>query len=431
VGPRTRRDVIPVPPALSAGSVRGEAPRPRSGSSSTGYRGIGASLSVLVLGALLLVPAPSNAQSIPVTGYYLHAVGASESSPFSASGIIDVQRLRIMTRPTRGAARFDLAWETTLSLRSDDLALGRGFEGAEPAAPWLDLQGHLVDRRRVEWTHGLDRLNVSLQVGEQARLTVGRQPISWATTLYFSPADPFVPFDPTDPFREYRAGVDAVRGVLYTGALSEIDAVIRPAPSPSGGETWTALLRGQRLVAGWEVSAWGGMLHDDAAGAVAGTGSIGEWGLRGEGSLRGTDDGTVVRAALGLDRRFDLVDRDFRVVIEVQHDGFGASRTADLLDTALSLPAARGELSVLGRNALVVNTSWQMHPLASASLLSLVSLQDGSSLLSPGLTWSLADELSLRLGAFAGVGPGAEPTRLRSEHGATPFVGFAALSAFF
>jgi hypothetical protein len=388
-------------------------------------------MALLLLGVVLLVPSPSEAQFGPVDGYYLHAAAASESSLFSASGVIDVQRLRLMTRPTWGAARFDIAWETTLSLRSDELALGRGFEGTEPAAPWLDLQGHLVDRRRVEWTHGLDRMNVALQAGPRTRLTVGRQPISWATTLYFTPADPFVPFDPTDPFREYRAGVDALRGVLFTGPFSELDAVIRPAPAPSGGETWTALLRGQRLVAGWDVSAWGGLLHDEAAGAVAAAGSLGEWGLRGEGSLRSTDDGTVLRAALGVDRLFDLMDRDLRAVLEFQRDGFGAARATDLLDTALSAPAARGELSVLGRDALMTNVGWRVTPLIEVSLLSLVSLQDGSSLLSPGLNWSLADEVSLRLGAFAGIGPAAGEAQLRSEHGATPLIGFGALSVFF
>ncbi len=408
MGPRTRRDV---------NVVRHR--RPRS------------LMALLLLGVVLLAPSPSEAQLGPVDGYYLHAAAGSESSPFSASGVLDVQRLRLMIRPTWGAARFDIAWETTLSLRSDDLALGRGFEGTEPAAPWLDLQGHLVDRRRVEWTHGLDRMNVSLQAGHRARLTAGRQPISWATTLYFTPADPFVPFDPTDPFREYRAGVDALRGVLFTGPFSELDAVIRPAPAPSGGETWTALLRGQRLVAGWDVSAWGGMLHDEAAGAVAAAGSIGEWGIRGEGSLRDTDDGAVLRAALGLDRLFDLMDRDLRAVLEFQRDGFGAARATDLLDTALSAPAARGELSVLGRDALMTNVGWRVTPLIEVSLLSLVSLQDGSSLVSPGLNWSLADEVSLRLGAFAGIGPGASEAKLRSEHGATPLIGFAALGVFF
>ncbi len=336
-----------------------------------------------------------------------------------------------MTRAQTGAARFDLAWETTLSLRSDDLALGRGFEGAEPAAPWLDLQGSLVDRRRVAWSHGVDRLSLAFPMGQRGRLTIGRQSISWATTLFFTPTDPFVPFDPTDPFREYRAGVDAIRGVFFPGPFSELEAVVRPAPAPEGGETWTALIRGQRLLGPWEASAWVGMLHDKPAVAGAGGRSVGEWGLRAEGSVRGTDDESVLRAALGIDRLLELRDRDLRLVLEIQHDGFGAAEASELLETALSPPAARGELSVLGRDALVMNANWQVHPLTSVSLLSLVSLGDGSALVSPGLTWSLSDEVSLRLGAYVGLGPGPEGAVLRSEHGATPAIGFAALTAFF
>ncbi len=395
-------------------------------------RGLGlATISVILSLVWALVPSPTQAQIPPVDGYYLHAVAGSEASPLSGSGVVDVQRLRLTARPAWGSARFNVAWETTLTLRSDDLALGRGFEGRRPAAPWLDLQGRLVDQRRVGWVHGLDRLNVALQPWERTRITLGRQSISWATTLYFTPADPFVPFDPADPFREYRAGVDAVRGVVFTGAFSELDAVVRPAPAPAGGESWTALLRGQTLLGGWEVSAWGGALHDEAAGALATSGSVGEMGIRGEGSLRRAEGETVVRAAAGVDRLFQLLERDFRAVVEVQYDEFGAVRPDRLLDSALSDAAARGELSVLGQEALVANATWQVHPLRSVSLLSLVNLRDGSTLLSPGLTWSLADEVSLRLGAFAGLGPGARGLELRSEHGATPFIGFAALSAFF
>jgi hypothetical protein len=386
----------------------------------------------VVLGlAFLLLPHPVAGQLPAVSGYYLHAVAALESSPLSPSGALDVQRLRLMTRPAWGNVRFDLAWETTLSLRTDAIALGRGFEGAEPAAPWLRLQGTLVDRRRVGWTHGVDRLSFSFQPGERVRITAGRQTVSWATTLYFTPADPFVPFDPAAPFREYRAGVDALRAVVFTGPFSEVDAVIRPAPAPGGGETWTALLRGQRLVAGWEVSAWGGMVHDEGAVALATSGSLGEWGIRAEGAVRDTDDGTVLRGALGVDRLFELRGRDFRTVVEVQHDGFGAGRASELLPTAFSAPALRGELPVLGRQALAANGSWQVHPLVSVSLFSLVGLRDGSALVSPGLNWSLGDEVSLRLGGFAGLGPGAREGELRSEHGAAPLVGFGALSVFF
>ncbi|TVR61666.1 MAG: hypothetical protein EA422_12320 [Gemmatimonadales bacterium] len=393
---------------------------------------------------LMLTPLAATAQLLPLSGYYLHAAAAAEASPLGPSGALDLQRLRLMSRGTAGPVRFQVAWETTLLLRSDAVVLGRGFQEAEPAAPWLNLQGSLVDRRRVGWVHGLDRLSLSHDVGSRARITVGRQTVSWATTLYFTPGDPFVPFDPADPFREYRAGVDALRGVVFTGPFSEVDAVVRPAPAPGGGESWTALLRGQRLVEGWELSAWGGLLHDRGAAALAASGSVGELGIRAEGTVRSTESGTVVRMAAGVDRLLEFRERDLRIVAEVQRDGFGARDADQLAEVALSLPAARGELSVLGRHAALVNATWQVHPLASASLLSLVSLRDGSALVSPGLTWSLADEVSLRLGAYAGLGPGARTNThlpqlppggqfpgLRSEHGATPLIGFAALSVFF
>lgn len=384
-----------------------------------------------VLVGTLCAPTEGEAQTFPIGGYYLHALVGSESSPLAGSGAASVQRLRLMSRPVAGPVRFDLAWETTLTLRTRDLALGRGFEGAEPAAPWLDLQGDLVDRRRVGWTHGLDRLSATVRPGERTRITLGRQSISWATTLYFTPADPFVPFDPADPFREYRAGVDAVRGVFFAGPFSEVDAVVRPATAAEGGDTWTALVRGQHLLRGWEVSAWVGLLHDAGAGALAASGAVGELGIRAEAGLRDSDDGTVFRGAAGLERLWMLRERDFRTILELQYDEFGAARASELLPTAASAPAARGELSVLGRSGLMASATWQAHPLTSVSLLSLVNLQDGSALISPGLTWSLADEISLRLGAFAGLGPGARGPELRSEHGATPLIGFAALTAFF
>ncbi len=400
-----------------------------------GGRGAGLRLMgvAVVLTALSFVPFRVAGQLPSLDGYYLHALVGSESSPFTTSGAADIQRFRLMTRPLLGSVRFDVAWETTLTLRSDAVAVGRGFEGQESAAPWLDLEGTLLDRRRVSWVHGLDRLSASVPLGGGGRITVGRQTVSWATTLYFTPADPFVPFDPADPFREYRAGVDALRGVWFTGPLSELDVVVRPAPEPGGGESWTALVRGQRLFGSWELAAWGGMLHDEPAGALTANGGWGETGIRGEGSVRhsGNEEGTVLRAAVGLDRWFELLGRDLHAVVEVQHDGLGAAQASELWETARSPAAARGEISTLGRDALVLSASWEFHPLTTPNVLVLMNLRDGSALLSPGLTHSLTDEASLRLGAFIGAGPGAGAEALRSEHGATPLIGFAAFTLFF
>ena len=387
-------------------------------------------LGILVVG-LVAVAERVRAQVPSMSGYYLHAAAGVESTPFSASGLLDVQRLRLMTRPTLGPLTLDLAYEHTLTLRTTDLALGRGLEGTDATAPWLSLQGTLRETERVEWAHGLDRLSVAWHAGERARLTLGRQSISWANGLYFTPTDPFVPFDPADPFREFRGGVDALRGVVFLGPFTELDAVVRPARVPGGGTALTALVRGQTTVRGWDVSAWGGVVHEEAGAALALTGSVGETGLRAEAGLRRHEGETIPRVAVGADRLFRVLDRDLRAVVEVQHDGFGAGGVEDLPVTAGSLPFARGELQLLGSDAVVVQGAWQLHPLTAISLLSLANTRDGSLLLAPAVERSMSDEISLRVGAFMGLGPGAEAGRLRSEHGATPLAVYVAGSIFF
>jgi hypothetical protein len=385
------------------------------------------------LAALLAcVGGPATAQSPLIRGYYLHAGAGIESTPLTEGGFYDFQRLRLMTAPRLGPVSLDIAYEHALELRTAPLALGRGFEAAEAAGPWLRLQGTLTEREHFRWRHGFDRLSLTARPVEATRVSVGRQTVSWATTLFFTPADPFAPFDPADPFREFRAGIDAARGELFLGPLSQLDAVVRPARTPVG-TTFTALARLSGVLAGVELSAWGGALHDEAAAAAAAAGAVGDVAVRGEASLRRDGGETVARVAVGVDRRFQAFDRDLHLVLEYQHDGFGARHAADLLVVIGSAAYQRGELQVLGRDALAASASYQLHPLLAADALAITNLHDGSLLLAPGLTYSAADEVSVRLGGFAGLGRGATavPIRLGSEHGATPLVGYAAVSVFF
>jgi hypothetical protein len=384
--------------------------------------------------ALLLVawPGALRAQIPEVRGYYLNAALALEESPFARGGVLDMQRFRLMSSPALGSVTLDLAWEHVLMLRTAEVALGRGFEPARPAAPWMRLQGTIAEGRHARWSHAVDRLAVSVPLGDQARLTLGRQVISWATTLFFTPADPFVPFDPADRFREYRTGVDAVRLQVFPGPLTGLEAVVRPGPDVGGGETLTALVRARGVVRGVELSAWAGRLHDEPGGAVALTGSAGAWSLRAEAGLRREREVTVFRLAAGVDRLIQVSGRDLTLVLEYQRDGFGATNSAELIAVAASAAAARGELQVLGQDAAAASATWQVHPLTAASLLGLVNLRDGSVLLAPGVSRSLSNEATLRLGAYAGLGRGAAPGPvLRSEYGATPLVAYAAVTLFF
>lgn len=367
----------------------------------------------------------------PLRGYGLAVGTVSEAGPLRDADAGLFQRLRLMSRPRVGPVDFEVAYEHALQLRRTAGGVTSPL-GTAATVTWLDLRWTLVDEEHLIWSHRLDRLWASFS-GDAWEATVGRQAISWATTLFLTPADPFAPFDPSDPFREYRAGLDAARVQIYPGPLSELDLVVRPADTGDGTAV-TALVRGRTALGVSDLSAWAGVLHDRAAGAIAGSRSVGAFEIRGEASLRDDPDrGAVVRAAVGADRRFTVLERDLYVVMEYQHDGLGAADPDALVDVAASEPVGRGELQVLGRNEGAMSAAFQVHPLWSLELLGLLNLDDGSGLLVPAAAYAAGPDVTLRGGAFLSFGAARASLDegLSSEYGAVPASAYASLTWFF
>lgn len=373
------------------------------------------------------------AQAPDVSGYYQNVGIAIAAGPGTGAGALDAQRARLMWTPAWGGWSIDAAYEHTLWWRSTPTAGADGglLSSTRAAGDWLPLGWTVYDGSRADWQQRFDRLSVSYTRGS-VTATVGRQAVSWATTLLLTPADPFVPFDPSDPFREYRTGIDAARVQWFAGAFTTLDVVVRPADVP-GGRTITALLRGKTSVRGWELSAWGGAVHDAPGGAVGLTRTVAGSAVRAESEFRRDTAGrAVARFAVGVDRRFSVLDRDLYAVIEYQHDPFGAARPADLAAASMSPAFGRRELQVLGRDESALQLTYQVHPLVSADPVVLWNLRDGSALLAPAASISLSDESSARLGLFLPAGRGTD--RLagpRSEYGPVPVTGYAAFTVFF
>ncbi len=395
-------------------------------------------LSAGVLILLLARAAQGAAQGAPPvwSGYYLNVAGVSGSNALTQGGLSDFQRLRLMAAPALGPVRLEAAYEQLFLCQQRP---GGAFAALAPGtAPtsgdWLRLDWTLADRTHVLWRHRFDRLDLALPA-DRFEARVGRQAISWATTLIFTPADPFAPFDPSDPFREYRNGVDAARVQYFPGPLSGVDIVVRPERF-AGARLLTAAARGKVTIGRWDLSAWAGQLHGVAAAAAGATGSVAGAAVRGEIEVRRTGGGgageaAVVRAAVGVDRRWSVLGRDLYVIVEYQHDGLAAASPAQLTSVLLSPAYARGELQVLGRDVAAGQLSWQVHPLVAAELLTLWDLRDASALLAPALSYSASDAVSLRAGLFLGAGRGAGATGLGSEFGGVPAFGYASVSAFF
>lgn len=364
--------------------------------------------------------------------YYLHVVSAADSGPFSSSNVTDLERVRAMFDPSFGLFRLDVAYEHALSASTDVDAGGIGTVlGVAGGGEWAPLQGTLAESGSVEWRHRIDRLALSHSLGSDIELTVGRQTISWGTTLLLTPADPFAPFTPEDPFRDYRAGVDAFRARAFLGPFSDIDVVVRPADT-SAGTTMTALGRFHTVVSGWELSTWAGLLHDRGAAAFGVTGTFAGAAARAEGVIRREDESTVLRFTIGLDRSFPVAGRDLYLAGEYQRDGLGAASPSELPEVLAGGPFERGELQVVGRHTGALQASYQPAALWTADILLLSNLGDPSLLVGPGVSYSVSDEATARAGVFFGFGDETGVGGLPgSEYGSVPAFAYLSLAAFF
>ena len=391
-------------------------------------------LRAIPVGLTLVVVASSPAQAQPprVTGYVQTVPVFTGSTVLGDPNMADFSRFRLSTEPTFGQVSFGVAYEHALTLTRR--SAGPGFNvGVVPGGgEWLELQWDPAQKTHVAWRHRFDRLYVGWSPRPSVDVTVGRQAVSWGSTLFLTPADPFLPFNPADPFREFRAGVDAARIRLSPSPLSAIDIVVRPTKTLLGEEL-TALARGLVTVANWEVSGWAGSLYGDAAAAVATAGAFGAWAVRGEASFRTIDDELFVRGTIGTDRLFQVGGRDLMVMFEYQRDGLGAADPDEYLSILRSAPFIRGELQVLGRDETVASVSYQPHPLWGITGLWLANLNDGSTLLSPSVAYSAGDEAAIAGGVYFAVGasrPTLE-TPLASEYGLTGTTGYLSFSWYF
>jgi hypothetical protein len=381
---------------------------------------------------LLSWGAAASAQNGWLTGYYQNAPLWSQETELSPGGASDFNRFRLSTAPVFGKFAVEVAYEQVATFRQNETP--GIFVGLVPSGgEYLDLQWTIVDEEHVLWQHRFDRLKVSFRPTRKVELSAGRQAVSWATTLFLSPADPFSPFDPADPFRVFRAGVDTVRVRVYPSPLSEVDVVLRPTQNELVGDEMTALARGLTVWKNWEVSGWGGSLYGDWTGAFGSAGALGGIALRGEGLLRWIDEGTVFRGTIGIDRQLAVAGKDLYFVFEYQHDGLAAPSADEYVELFRSDPFLRGELQVLGRDETALQASYQIHPLWSIAGMWLRNWSDGSALLSPSFAYSASDDVSVSGGVYFGFGDD-EATAARpfpSEYGLAGTTLFASVSLFF
>jgi hypothetical protein len=280
-----------------------------------------------------------------------------------------------------------------------------------------------------------DRLNVRWEPGA-VRLVLGRQAITWGVNVFWPILDRFAPFAPERIDREYKPGVDAVRGTVALGRLSQIDvvgAVLGSSIDRDGSVGALARVN----VGPADLGIMAGQFHDDQVAGGFVTANVLGTGLRGEFAF--TSSGDRADAALGRERFWQVgfgVDRQLTptvsVTAEAAWNAFGTRDPTEYPAIARTDRVRRGEMTALGRSYVGGSLTWQAHPLVALAATALVNVGDGSVLLLPHGEWSLSDAVTILFGGIAGIGPGlGSDGRPGSEYGAVPATVYGAVKVYF
>lgn len=341
----------------------------------------------------------------------------------------------------------DLAIAAGPQLAGFGLAMGGGSGEAMPQL--LDLTWSVVDATGYSINLRVDRAALLLKL-PHVDLTVGRQPISFGSTFFFTPLDLVAPFSPTVIDREYKPGIDALRGDLYLGTSGKLTLVAAYA----GG--WD--LAGSILAAhagatfwNWDVGLFLGEVREEAVLGVNTSGDVLGVAVRGEATVTfSRSEDPFARIALGADKRLDF---GLTLMGELYWQSNGAARPADYLSVATDARHQRGELWAMGRYYAALSASYELLPIVNIGVFSVVNLADPSALLGPSLGWSVADNADLAVGGYYGLGsrpkdpqmPALDPVtgqplgpidpahliEPRSEFGLTPAGVYAELKVYY
>jgi len=323
------------------------------------------------------------------------------------------------------------------------LGTGSAFLPSEAPAPYriAQLDWEICADDNFAYRHEIDRGLVALHP-EWGEVTIGRQAVGLGRGVLFGAVDMFSPFSPLEVDREWRRGVDAVRGEyrLSTTTSAELIGVF--------GETWeqSALLgRVRGYVGDIDGSLIWGKRAEDFVVATAVSAIVRDAEVHAEfavfdtpeewpdGGLWG-DDHLVGKTVLGTSYTFD-VGNGLTLLLEHHYSGFGVKEAEDALarlqDDDFQDRFLRGDLQTLGRQAVAGQVSYPFSDAVNGSFMVLTNPTDGSGVLSPSLRLDLDRNITLISSAFIPWGDEPSAGRLESEYGATATSFFLQLNVYY
>lgn len=362
-------------------------------------------------------------------------------------------RLNVEARPTSWMYT-ELAYEQRARTASEESGAGAGAGILPPNIP-VAYRLSPIDAPLVEigssfaYRHELDRCFVSLRAG-RGELTIGRQAIGWGRGVLFSAVDIFAPFTPLESDREWRRGIDAVRGRLFLSSHVAVDLIAALGDSVAAS-AFVGRVHGRVGDLDGELIA--GRRREDEFYACAASAPVLDAELHGEfalyrmrgdvagGGVFGRDD-LAVKAVVGgsysLDLPFGLpggLPAGLIVVGEYHYSGFGLPDVTDLElwanDPDFVARLAQGDSQILGRQAGALQLTYGFASVTPVSLAWIFSPTDGSGVLIPALTYIFSDHVTLGASGYLSYGAAPGEGVPQSEYGGTPASGLVQIGFYF
>ena len=327
---------------------------------------------------------------------------------------------------------FELAYEQRARwISGSGLGVGSSFLPSKAPAPYrlTQLDWEISADDDSFYNHEIDRGLVAFHP-EWGEVIIGRQAIGLGRGVLFGAVDVFSPFSPLEVDREWRRGVDAVRAEYRLSTTSSAEII------GAFGETWEqsavlgrvrgymgnidgSLIFGKRaedLMAGTAVSTIVKEAEVHAEFALFDTPEEqSDGGLWGDSRLAG-------KTVLGSSYTFDI-GKGLTLLLEHHYSGFGVKNAEDALTRLKSSDFQerflRGDIQILGRQAIAGQASYPFDDATNGSLLVLTSPTDGSGVVSPSLRLDINKNTTLVGSAFIPWGDESDQGRLESEYGAT------------
>lgn len=263
-----------------------------------------------------------------------------------------------------------------------------------------------------------DRLLVKLAL-PAFDLTIGRQPVTFGSGLFFTPLDLVSPFSPATVDSEYKPGVDAVRLDGYFGTSGAVTVVVAytgrtyvyedAAEGESAAARVTAAATARATVGVTDLSAFLGAVRGDLVVGASVQSSAGPVGLHGDVAVTfpaaDLDESPFVRAVVGVDGR---PTGTTTLMGELYVQSFGTTDAGRLFEVLSSPRVARGEVWLTGLAYAGLSVTQEITPLLVGTIAGFVNLTDPSALIAPSLSWSAAQSVDVAIGGFVGVGAAPE-----------------------